>query len=559
MGSRYNDSSSTTIGVPRQPPSHRGLLVLVGILAVPLLAPPLLAQDAGHGELGEVEFSTSCADSVSGDLDHAVALLHHMTYPQAQAAFEGIIRRDSGCAMAHWGVAMTLFQPTWPTRPGPSELGRGWDAVQRAKSIEPRTPREDLYIASAEAFFDDPTSSDYWARIRRWESAMERLHSNFPDDTDATTLYALAHLATASADQASADHASRSAALLLEVLARTPNHPGAMHYLVHANDAPGRESERIEVTRRYEEVAPNNPHALHMPTHIYTRLGDWVGVVRGNLRAAEAALLHPAGERGELVSDEFPHAIEYLVYAYLQQGDDGRAAAEMERLQRSAPLQPGFKTAFHLASISARYALERRDWDAAAALVPREPEFLDWDRFAWPEAVTWFARGLGSAHQGNLEEARAAIRRLSQLEVLTNEAGEQLFSRNIRILRLEVDALLAEALEDGEASEALLREASEVERTTPKHAVTPGPTLPAMELLGDLLIRRGRPEQALAAFRQSMASYPGRYNSLLGAARAADAMGDAPVARALYLELLDVAGGGQRASLAEARSFAAGR
>jgi len=513
--------------------------------------------NAGHF-LGEVDFPISCSERARGEFDRAVALLHHMTYPQAREAFERVAETDPKCAMAHWGVAVTLFQPLWPTRPGPAELQRGWEAVQKARSLQPPTERERLFIAAAEAFFLEPASSDYWLRIRRWEQATEQVHATFPDDPEAAAFYALALLATAPTDTISRDHSDRAAALLLRLYERNPDHPGAMHYLVHANDVPGRERESLEIVRKYEGAAPRNPHALHMPTHIYTRLGDWNGVVRGNLKAAAAAVEHPAGDHGQFIWDELPHAIEYLIYAYLQQGADDAAAAQLRRLHGTARLQPSFKTAFHLASTQARYALERRAWNEAVSLMPREPATLDWDRFTWPEAITDFARGLGAAHLGRLGEARAAGERLEELEAATREAGEALFARNIRVLRLELDAWIGHAAGQREASVALMREAAELEASTPKHPVTPGPTLPAHELLGDLLMEQGRPTEALAAYRRSIEVYPRRFNSLLGAARAARALGDASLARTFYRELLEVADGGTRQpAMREARNYAA--
>jgi hypothetical protein len=333
-----------------------------------------------------------------------------------------------------------------------------------------------------------------------------------------------------------------------------------MHYLVHANDVPGRERESLEITRKYEAVAPRNPHALHMPTHIYTRLGDWNGVIRGNLRAAEAALEYPAGDHGEFIWDEFPHAIEYLVYAYLQKGSDVDGAAQLKRLRGTARLEPTFKTTFHLASTQARYALERRAWNEAALLVPREPATLDWDRFTWPEAIAQFARGLGLAHLGKIEKARAAGERLEELEAATRKAREDLFARNIRVLRLELNAWLAHVEGQSESSVALMREAAELEASTPKHAVTPGPTLPAHELFGDLLMEQNQPAEALAAYKRSMGTYPRRFNGLLGAARAARALGDDSLARTFYQELLEVAEGGTRQpTLKEAQNYVAQR
>ena len=464
------------------------------------------AQHHGGHALGSVDFPVSCTEPAQKEFTRAVALLHHMTYPQAREAFQRVASIDPKCAMAHWGIATTLFQPLWPTRPHRAALQRGWDATQKAKSLEPPTERERLFIAAAEAFFLEPSSSDYWLRIRRWEQASKRVHAALPNDPEAAAFYALAHLATTPGNRITRDHADRAADILLRVYKDNPDHPGAMHYLVHANDVPGREKESLEITRKYEAVAPRNPHALHMPTHIYTRLGDWDGVIRGNLLAAEAALEHPAGEKGEFVWDEFPHAIEYVVYAYLQKGQNAAAAAQLKRLRGTPRLEPTFKTAFHLASTEARYVLERRDWKAAARIDPVRG-------FTWPEAISEFARGLGSAHIGRLDDARAAVRRLEELDAATAKTGEELFARNIRVLSLQLRAWI-------ESSVALMQEAAELETSTPKHAVTPGPTLPAHELLGDLLMKQKKPAEALAAYQRSLELYPGRRNSVLGAKRA---------------------------------------
>jgi len=530
----------------------------VGVcLPVVLAAATGARAQAPHADhpLGKVDFRVSCSARAQVEFNRAAALLHHMTYPQAREAFQEVTTIDPGCAMAHWGIAMTLFQPLWPTRPDLAQRQRGWDAVQKAKALQPPTERERLFVAAAEAFFVDPQATDYWARIRRWEQASERLSAAFPDDPEASTFYALAHLATTPADVVSRAHADRAAEILLRVYERAPDHPGAMHYLVHANDVPGRERELLEITRKYDAAAPRNPHALHMPTHIYTRLGDWNAVIAGNLKAAEAALEYPAGDQGQYVWDEFPHAIEYLVYANLQRGLDRDAAAELQRLQTTARLEPTFKTAFHLASTQARDLLERRAWADAAAIVPGEPA----TRFPWSEAIVRFTRGMGAIHVGNVSDATAAGQRLEALEAATRQIGEELFARNIRMLRLELNAWVAHAGGERDASVRLMQEAADLEVSTPKHPVTPGPTLPAHELLGDLLLDQKRPTEALAAYKRSLELYPRRFNSLLGRARAARALGDVATARTYYGELLDVGTGGTRpVALDEARAFSAG-
>ena len=535
-----------------------GLLAALWTIAATQGSARAQAHDHGDAALGKVEFPVSCTEAAQIGFEHAVALLHHMTYPEAREAFQGVSRADPRCAMAQWGIAMTLFQPLWPTRPGPQALQEGWEANQKAQALQPPTERERLFIAATAAFFEEPASKDYWTRIRRWEVAMQKVYAAYPDDPEAATFYALAHLAVAPPDATATLYSERAAAILLRVYERNPDHPGAMHYLVHANDVPGRERESLEITQKYEVLAPRNPHALHMPTHIYTRIGDWDAVIRGNLRAAAAALEYPAGDRHQYVWDEFPHAIEYLIYAYLQQGADDKAAMELQRLWATRDLEPSFKTAFHLASTQARFALERRAWNEAARIVPRAAEAMDWDRFAWPEAISQFARGLGAAQTGNASEAEAAAARLAVLEENARVSGENLFARNIRVLHLELGAWIAHVQGKHDASVALMEQAVEIEASTPKHAVTPAPTLPAHELLGDLLTEVEQHEAALASYRKSLASNPVRFNSLLGGARAARSLGNQSVAREFYRQLLDVAAAGTRGpALAEARSYLA--
>lgn len=496
--------------------------------------------------LGKVALPISCSEKARAEFTLGLSLLHHMTYPQAQSAFERAAGLDPACAMAQWGIAVSFFQPLWPTRPTPEALQLGWAAVKKAKASEPPTELERMFVAAAEAFFLDPESNDYWLRIRRWEQASAKLYTAFPQNSEAAVFYALALLATAPSNVISRTNADRAAEILLQVYKKNPDHPGAMHYLVHANDVPGREKELLEITRKYDSIAPRNPHALHMPTHIYTRLGDWDAVIKGNIRAADAALEYPAGPSGEYVWDEFPHAMEYLVYALLQKGADDQAAAQWKRLRDTARLEPSFKTAFHISSIQARLALERRDWQSAVLIVPRRPADLNWDRFTWPEAIVRFARGLGMVHLGNTSEAEAEIKSLTDLETATGKMKEELFARNVRVLRLELSSWVTHAKGEEEASLTLMQEAVEMEASTPKHAVTPGPTLPAQEQLGELFMQQKRPREALTAFKRSLENYPNRFNSMLGAARAADVLGSRKESFAFYQQLLGFADAASR-------------
>jgi tetratricopeptide (TPR) repeat protein len=455
-----------------------------------------------------------------------------MTYEESRRAFETVAVADPGCAMARWGIAMSLFQPLWPNRPDEEALRRGREAVEAAAALAPPTERERLYVAAAAEFFrepgptDGPTdgstdgSTDYWARIGRWQAAQEALFRAYPEDLDAAAFHALALLATTpGAERPIALH-ERAAEILQRILGSEPRHPGAVHYTIHANDIAGREAEALDVVRSYADIAPHNPHALHMPTHIFVRLGLWQEVIDWNRQAAEAALGHSAGEHGEHTSDEYPHALEYLVYAALQQGDEAAATEVWQRLRRATNLQPTFKSAFHLASIPARIAVERQAWDEAAALVPRQPAWVEWDRFPWAEAVSWFTRGLGSARRGDLAAARDAAGNLARLRDRAAAAGEAAFAREIEILDLELAAWIALAQGDPSAARRLLAGAVDLERATPKHPVTPAPLLPAREQLADLLLATGHVEEAMESYRAALREAPNRRLSLLGLAEA---------------------------------------
>lgn len=535
------------------------------------------AQEAEKTEypLGKVQFPVSCSGKAQQEFNRAVALLHHMTYPQAKAAFRQVAELEPQCAMAYWGIAMTLFQPLWPTRPGPDELHEGWEAMQKAKALAPATEREQAFIAATDAFFSGPSLS-YWERIHAWEQAMETAYRKFADDPEVKAFYALAHLATAQPAANPLDHHNRAAEILLSIHRENPIHPGSIHYLIHANDIRGREHESLEILRSYGDIAPHNPHALHMPTHIFTRLGSWQEVISWNQKSAEAALEYPAGDEGQYVWDEFPHAIEYLIYAYLQQGDDEAAGAQLRRLFSTENLHPTFKTAFHLSSIPARYALERGDWQEAADLVPRPDDALErerfvikslgvsgscipalkWDNFPWPEAVTWFAKGLGAAHLGQIKDAQLAQDRLQALEEAAHKTGEKLFMRQIQILRLAVSAWNAHIQGNEEQAIQLMEKSAELEVMPPKHPVTPATTLPVYELLGDLLMELTKPDEALTAYERSLELYPKRFNSLLGAARAAKALGDKQTAKRYYTELLTIsAHESKRSGIQEAHKY----
>ncbi len=505
--------------------------------------------------LGAVHFPTSCSPNVQGDFNQAVALLHHMMYIESRRAFEAIAEKDPACPMAHWGIAMTLFQPLWHPA-APEALQRGWAEVQEAKALGPATDRERALVAAVEALYREPQSADWWTRLNRWSEAMGKAYRSHPADYDIASLYALSELAAGQVAEDRMAHQARAARVLLRIHEQEPTHPGAIHYTIHANDVDSRAAESLDIVRSYGEIAPSVPHALHMPTHIFVRLGAWPDVIEWNRKSAEAALRFPAGEA---VSLHYPHAMDYLLYAYLQRAEDDKARAVLDETLKREPYQADFASAFHLAAMPARYVVERRAWAEAAALKPRAPAYLNWDQYRWPEALTWFAKGLGAARIGDLAGARLAQSRMQELGDRAQTAGERDFARHIEIDRQILAAYVARAEGDAKGAVAQLRKTAEAAAAVQKHPVSPGAFLPANEALGDLLLELNRPSEALAAYEASLSTAPRRYNSTLGAARAARGAGDSRKAEAYYTELLGLLGeeASGRPGIREARDFLA--
>ena len=505
----------------------------------------------GDEPLGAVDFRVSCGE-VRPAFDRALGLMHHMMYVEARAAFEKITQQDPKCAMAYWGVATTLFQPLWGTRPSADELQRGWTLIQEAKALGAATDRERHLVAATEGFFLHPDSPDFRVRIQRWADGMEAAYRAHPDDHDTAALYALSRLTLAQGAKDRGALLDEAEEVLRGIYEEVPDHPGAVHYTIHATDADGRAERALDIVRTYGEIAPQVPHALHMPSHIYVRLGEWEKVIDWNVRSAEAALNYPVAGA---VSHHYPHATDYILYAYLQQGNDEEALAILEQTVAKERFQPSFISAFHLSAMPARYAVERRQWEAAAALEPRSPKNLPWDEALWAEGLTWLARGLGSVHTGDPVGAAEAHARLIDLRDRAQSAGDEQFAVYIEVDRRILAGWIAREEGDPEEAIRLIRSAGELESTTEKHPVTPGALLPPYEALGDLLMELGRPDEALAAYRASDEIWPRRYNTVLGAARAAAAAGDEGSAEDFYGELLEVAGESDRPGLSEAERY----
>ncbi len=554
--------------MPRRSGSNRTTLLLLGVaaalpLAAPVGLPAQSARPAGERdarqevpaaeELGRIRFPITCSATAGEKFEAAAALLYHMMYVEARSAFEAVAREDRNCAMAHWGIAMTFVQPLWPTSPSEEELARGLVEVEMATAVGLATDRERAFVDAARAFFDPADGPDYFTRLARFETAMERAYAAYPDDLQVAAFYALAHLATVLRSDRDLASQEKTAKILAEIFQEEPTHPGAMHYALDADDVQGRADRPVDAAQSYEAIAPSIPHVLHRPTHIYVRLGAWEEVIDWNRRSADAALERPAGSR---TSQRYAHALDYLIYAYLQRADDERADDLLSEAKEIDDYQPTFASAYALASLPARYLVERREWRLAAALVPRVPATFPWESFPRAEALTHFARGLGAARDGDLQTAREALDVLRTLQERSVETGAATWARQIKLEALAVEAWLAWA--QGRESEALLlmAGAAEIEATSEKDPVTPGALQPAIELMGDLFLEAGRPAEALRAYERSLEMWPKRFNSLLGAARAAAAAGTPERAEAFYRELLEQAEETSgRTGVVEARRF----
>jgi len=378
------------------------------------LGPPALSEnDDNDQRFGTVHFATSCNETAQRRFNRAIAILHSMWYEEAVKAFTGVAEADPACAMAWWGVAMSHWYPLWYP-PTPTALKGGAAAVAKAEAISAKTERERGYIAAIAAFYRDSDTVDHRTRAVAYEHAMASLHQNYPDDREAAIFYALALDAVAPPTDKTFANQKKAAAILEPIFAEQPNHPGVAHYLIHSGDAPPLAAAGLAAARRYAEIAPSVPHALHMPSHIFTRLGYWQESIDTNIRSAEAGQAYAKTAFGDgVVWDQSLHAMDYLAYAYLQIGQDHKAKAVMDEIMAFKKALPdSLPAAYAIAAIPARYAVERRNWAEAAKLeIP--PVATTLSKFPWTTAMITFARALGDAHMGDLVAARSEIDKLA--------------------------------------------------------------------------------------------------------------------------------------------------
>ena len=535
------------------------------LLVASILAATPVQAEPGHADhkLGSVTFPISCNAEAQRHFTLATAWLHSFEYEEAENEFAAAAKADPGCAIAQWGVAMSNYHPLWAP-PTASELLKGSTALAQARRIVAKTARERDYIKAISAFYENADKLDHGARTMAYADVMERLHLSYPDDVEASVFYALALIAvgTIDADDSYARE-KKAAGILNRVLARQPDHPGVAHYLIHGYDFPALAHLALPAARAYAGIAPASAHAQHMPSHIFTRMGLWDEAVRSNLAAESAAKAYAKAHGLPGAWDEQLHSIDYLAYGYLQLGQEANARAVVERMSAIRRVDPpNFKVAYAFSAVPARFALERRAWDEAASLElpPASRQALSWDRFSWAEANIHFARAVGAARTGNLDAARRETGRLEEIRrQLPAKKGEYDWGQQVEIQRQIAAAWLASA--EGHAADAVtrMRQAAELDEATEKHPVTPGSILPAREQVGELLLASGSPTEALAAFEASLHRAPGRFNSILGAARAARLSKNMTKAMEYYakLALLASASDGARRELDDAKAFLA--
>lgn len=531
----------------------RMVLFVSGCVFVPLALSQHEQSADGSPKLGRVNFPVSCAVMVQPQFRSAVAMLHSFWYEKAKDTFAAVAKKDPTCGMAYWGIAMTYYHQKWQP-PSPADLKMGSTSVEKAKLIGAKTQRERDYIAAVEMFCKDSDKVDHGTRALAYERAMEQIQERYPDDHEAAIFYALALLATAPTSDKTYVNQRKAGAILEPLFAEEPEHPGIAHYIIHAYDYPPLAPRALDAARRYAKIAPDSPHALHMPSHIFTRLGLWQESIDSNLASAASA------KKNDAPGDEL-HAKDYLIYAYLQGAQDREAKKLLESPSPGRGSDPAYMTWLYAMGTSpARYAVERHKWAEAAALVV-PPNTFPGGQWAWTEANLHFARSLGLSHRGKPEAARMEVQRLAALRDTLAGIGNKYWADQVEIQRESAEAWITFA--EGDSDEALrqMRFAAEHEDRTDKHPVTPGVILPAREMLGDMLLEAKQPAKAVLEFEAVLQSAPNRFNALAGAARAAKLSGNAEKAKTYYAKLLSLCehADGGRPELEEARTRLAER
>lgn len=507
-------------------------------------SPPLAAQEHHHElsaeEVGSVQFATSCSKAVATSFNRAVALLHSFQYEQARAAFTEISKRDPGCAMAQWGVAMSHYHGLW--RNGDAAAGRlALKNAQRvADSHAATTAREKAYIdALATVYSEDSKPAAFYDQA--FEKKMGELQNAYPDDDEAAIFHALTLSISAPKTDKTFANQRHCGEILEPMFQKRPHHPGVAHYIIHCYDNAVLAEKGLPAARMYAKIAPASAHANHMPSHLFTRVGSWDESITSNIKSALlAAAAEPTSQNAE-ARDQRLHAMDYLEYAYLQSGRVKQAMAVLDEMNTLTPVSGLTLTGdYALAAIPARAAIELGDWQQASALTPRK------GMVPWAEAITWAAIGEGSARAGNLERAANAEQTLAALRDATAKLNNTYWANQIEVQHREVAAWVAEKAGNNADAFSKMRSAVELEESMDKDAVTPGAVTPAREMLAELYSLENQPKESLTEYETVLKAAPNRFNAVFGAARAAEASGNNEVAKRYYQKLNEISPGDER-------------
>jgi tetratricopeptide (TPR) repeat protein len=492
-------------------------------------------------QFGTVEFETSCSEKVKEDFNLAIALLHSFEYDEAEKVFAKIIDAEPGCAMPYWGVAMSNYHQVWPSPPTRAELEKGNKAISIAQSLTQKSERETDYINAIALFYKDWNTVDHHTRSVNFEKAMEKVYMKYPDDKEAAIFYALSLDGAADPFDKSYTNQRKAGAILTGLYPNEPNHPGIVHYIIHSYDYPELAILALPAARKYASIAPSSAHAQHMPSHIFTRLGLWDECIQSNILSTSSAKCYAesAGIKGHW--DEELHGMDYLVYAYLQKGENDLAKQQYNYLKTIHEVYPvDFKDAYAFAAIPARYFLENKMWKEAAG-IEILPDNFPWQNFPWQLAIIHFARLLGSVHIGNINSAKDELKNLNSIyDTLT--AQKDTYKANQVMIQVKTGEAWI-LFEEGKTNEALqlMNMAADMEDKTEKSPVTPGEVLPAKELLADMLLQLNKPSEALEAYEADLKKHPNRFNGLYGAGLASERTNNIEKAKYYYQQLTAIA------------------
>ena len=514
----------------------------------------------GDPNFGEVSFSLSCRYDLRETFDLGLTLIHSFEYAEAEKAFVSILDKDSECLMAYWGAAMSILNHPLSFKQNPKSLKRGEELLKVAKTLTPNNEKEKDYIDAVSIYFKDWQNLDTQTRKLNYENKMEELYIKYPDDVETAVFYSLSVLATADLNDKTYSKQKKSGKILEKLFEKYPNHPGIAHYIIHNYDSPELAHMALTTARKYAVIAPSSAHAQHMPSHIFTRLGLWNESIKSNIDSADSAVCYAESVNPNANWVSEIHALDYLVYAYLQLGDNAKAQAEMNKMKNIKEVFPAdhFASAYALIAVPSRLAIENKNWELATQLeLPKTK--LDWDKAHWPKAMLHFSRALGFSNTGNSAAAEKELKSLIILRDKLNDAKNTYESGQVTIQIEAVRGWIEYSKGNSNKAIEYMKLASDLESKTSKAAVTPGEIIPADELLADLYLALNKPKQALESYEQNLKGHPYRFNGIYGAAKAAEKLNDIRLAVYYFDQLVKLSAdtNSSRPEISEAKEFLA--